>query len=89
MVAPANPVPVPQVAPPPVVPSLQFRAFVDKLKIVGVRVGPPPRLFVEGVTFRAGDVLDAGLEVVFVNVDTANKELIFKDSTGAIVRRHF
>jgi hypothetical protein len=54
-----------------------------------VRVGPPPRLFVEGVTFRAGDVIDAELGVVFADVDTANKELIFKDATGAVVRRHF
>jgi hypothetical protein len=71
------------------VPSQQFRAFVDKLKIVGFRVGPPARLFVEGVTLRSGDVMDSGLGVVFVGVDTATSELIFKDPTGALVRRHF
>jgi len=69
--------------------SPQFHAFVDRLKIVGVRVGPPARLFVEGVTFRSGDVIDSGLGVVFAGVDSAANVLIFRDSTGAVVRRHF
>jgi hypothetical protein len=68
---------------------LRFRAFVDRLKVGGFRVGPPPRLFVDGVTIRPGDLIDGELGVVFVGIDSATDELIFKDTTGAVVRRHF
>jgi hypothetical protein len=68
---------------------LRFRAFVDRLKIGGIRVGPPLRLFVDGVTLRQGDFIDGDLGVVFVGIDPATSELIFKDQTGAEVRRHF
>jgi len=84
-----NPPPAPQAVPPPPVPSLRFRAFVDRLKIGGIRVGPPLRLFVDGVTLRQGDFIDGDLGVVFVGIDPATSELIFKDQTGAEVRRHF
>ena len=70
-------------------PSLQFRAYVDHLKIGGVRAGPPPRLFIGGLTLRPGDVMEPTLGVVFVGLDAATGEIIFKDSTGAVLRRRF
>jgi len=88
-VATPVPTPAPQVAPPPPAPSDQFRAFVDRLKIAGVRIGPPARIFVEHTTVRAGDVIDGGLGVFFVGIDSATNELVFMDKSGAAVRRHF
>jgi hypothetical protein len=74
---------------PPPEPTPQFRAFVDHLKINGVRAGPPARLFVDGIACRPGDVLDHDLGVVFDSVDAATSQIVFKDATGAVVRRRF
>ncbi len=79
----------PIAAPEPAGPSAQFRAFVDHLKINGVRTGPPARLFVDGVACRPGDALDRELGVIFVGVDSDSNEILFKDATGAIVRRRY
>jgi hypothetical protein len=70
-------------------PSARFRAVVDQLKIGGVRVGPPARLFVGGVTYQEGDFIDGSLRVIFVGVDTKTNELVFKDANGAEVRRPY
>lgn len=70
-------------------PSSRFRDFVEQLDITGVRVGPPARLFVGGVIYRAGDVIDKSPGVVFVSVDAHAKELCFRDGTGAEIRRRF
>jgi 3-oxoacyl-ACP reductase-like protein len=86
--AAVNPLP-PPLPPPQPEPTLQFRAFVDHLKINGVRTGPPPRLFVEGISCRPGDVLDHDLGVIFDGLDSTSNEIIFKDATGAVVRRRF
>ncbi len=84
---PAAPTPVNP--PPPPEPSPQFRAFVDHLKVNGVRTGPPARLFVDGLAWHPGDLIDGSPGVVFVGIDPATNEIIFKDDTGAIVRRRF
>ena len=86
----ALPAPASRKHPPPAAldPSLQFRTFVDHLK-VAVRIGPPTRLIVNDLSYRPGDVIDPKLGVVFVGVDTETKELIFQDPTGAVVRRLF
>jgi hypothetical protein len=68
--------------------SLQFRAFVDRLKIGGVRGGPPARIFIGGITYQQGDVINQDLGVVFVGVDPTTEELLFKDGSGVVVRRH-
>lgn len=72
-----------------VAPSQRFRVFIDRLKIGGVRVGPPARLFLGGVTYRPGDVIDQSLGIVFVSVDVTAQEIVFKDGTGAMVRRRY
>ena len=75
--------------PPPPPPSPRFRAVVDRLKIAGFRAGPPVRLFVGGVTYQPGDVIDETLGIVFVGFDAKTRELIFQDGTGAEIRRQF
>ncbi|MDD2763236.1 MAG: hypothetical protein PHE83_04575 [Opitutaceae bacterium] len=70
-------------------PNPEFRTFVEKLKIGGVRIGPPPRLLLEGVTYKPGDVIYQPFGIVFVGVDAKTKELLFKDDTGAVVRRRY
>ncbi|HUJ45040.1 MAG TPA: hypothetical protein VLW52_15715 [Opitutaceae bacterium] len=70
-------------------PNQRFRVFVDRLKIGGIRVGPPARLFLGGVTYKPGDVIDEGLGIVFVSVDVSTQEILFKDGTGAVVRRRY
>ena len=80
----------PGAAPPAVVaPSQSFRIFIDRLKIGGVRVGPPARLFLGGVTYKPGDIVDQPLGIVFVSVDVTTQEIVFKDDTGAVVRRRY
>ena len=88
LVSPSAPTVVHPLLTPPE-PTQQFRNFVDHLKINGVRTGPPARLFVEGATCRPGDVLDRDLGVVFDGVDATTSEILFKDATGAVVRRRF
>ena len=73
---------------PRLVPSPQFRALIDRLKISGFRAGPPPRLVIGGVTYLPGDVINDSLGVVFFAVDPKTGELVFKDSVGAELRRH-
>lgn len=63
--------------------------FIDQLKVGGVRMGPPPRLFIEGLTYKPGDVIDQRLGIIFVGVNVSTKELVFKDRTGAVVRRRY
>lgn len=63
--------------------------FIDQLKVSGIRMGPPPRLFIEGLTYKPGDVIDQRLGIVFVGVNVSTKELVFKDRTGAVVRRRY
>lgn len=84
----AKPV-VPAGPPPPPKPSQEFRQYVEQLRITGLRTGPPARMFVGGVTYQDGDVINQDLGVVFVGVDPKTQLLIFKDRTGAIVRRPF
>lgn len=84
-----KPMPVSTPAPPPPVASLQFRAYVDHLKINGVRAGPPARLVVDGAAFDQGDVMNSDLGVVFFGVDPNTGEILFKDASGVILRRRF
>jgi hypothetical protein len=69
--------------------SSRFHIFVDQLKVGGIRVGPPPRLFIEGLTYKPGDVVDQRLGIIFVGLDVTNKEIVFKDDTGTMVRRRY
>lgn len=85
-----QPPPAPRKRPVPAAPdpSFQFRTFVDHLK-GAMRVGPPTRLIIGGLSYRPGEVVDQTLGIVFVGLDADTQELIFQDSTGAVVRRLF
>ena len=74
-------------APPQASPG--FRAFVEKLKVGGYRPGSPARVQLNGVVYKAGEVVEPGLGIVFTGVDEAGHNLIFKDNSGATVLRHF
>jgi hypothetical protein len=67
----------------------RFHFFIDKLKVSGIRSGPPPRLFIDGLTYKPGDVVDQRLGIVFVGLDVTRKEIVFKDDTGTLIRRRF
>ncbi|HRG55379.1 MAG TPA: hypothetical protein PLG56_05020, partial [Lacunisphaera sp.] len=80
---------VPEPPPPPPPPSNQFRAFVENLKISGVRGGATPRVFIGGTSFQKGDLVNPQLGITFEGYSSATRLLTFKDQTGAKVeRRH-
>jgi 2-oxoglutarate dehydrogenase E2 component (dihydrolipoamide succinyltransferase) len=69
--------------------SPEFRSWVAGAKIGGVFQGASPRVLINGRTVRAGTTVDETLGIVFDSVNAANKTIIFKDSTGAVVERHY
>jgi hypothetical protein len=79
--------PVVPEAPPPPPPSNQFKAWVDNLKISGVRGGANPRVFIGGTSYQTGDLVNPQLGISFVGYSTDNRLLTFKDKTGASVTR--
>lgn len=87
--APAPKAAAPVPPPPPPKPSPEFSAFVDQLNISGLHVGSPTRAIINGVTYKDGDVINHDLGVVFVGVDPKTQMLVFKDRTGAVLRRAF
>lgn len=70
-------------------PSVAFRAWVQDIKIAGVRTGQSPRILLGRSSFSVGDVVHPELGIVFDGYDPARRMLRFKDATGATVeRRH-
>lgn len=85
-----SPAPIPvepeKVAPPP---SPAFRAWVDGLRISGVRAGASPRVFIERTAYSPGDLVNPQLGITFEGYNAETRKLSFKDRTGAVVeRRH-
>ena len=75
--------------PPPPPPSMQFKAWVENLKISGVRGGATPRVFIGGTSFQKGDLVNPQLGITFEGYSNETRLLTFKDQTGARVeRRH-
>lgn len=88
--AAVSPSPIPvepeKVAPPP---SPAFRAWVDGLRISGVRAGASPRVFIERTAYSPGDLVNPQLGITFEGYNAETRKLSFKDRTGAVVeRRH-
>jgi hypothetical protein len=80
------PVPVaPAAPPPPPVASLAFKAWVENLRIGGMRGGANPRVFIEHTAYGPGDVVNPQLGISFVSFNAETRMLIFKDKTGATV----
>jgi hypothetical protein len=69
--------------------SRAFVAFVESVRISGVFEGAPARALINGRTVRAGGVVDAPLGVVFVGVDVGARQVVFRDATGAFVRKPY
>jgi hypothetical protein len=68
--------------------SPAFRTWVANAKINGV-LGTPPRALINGRTVHAGQVVDETLGITFSGVDVSRHALVFRDRTGAIVRRGY
>jgi hypothetical protein len=91
----AAPAPVPAaptpaelvVAPPPPPASLAFQAWVLNVRILGVRAGSNPRVFIEHTAYVPGDLVNPQLGISFVGYDSATSMLTFQDKTGAVVER--
>lgn len=69
--------------------SRAFVAFVESVRISGVFEGNPARALINGRTVRAGGLVDAPLGVVFVGLDAANRQVIFRDAAGVFVRKPY
>jgi len=88
--APVVEVPVePPPPPPPPPPSMQFKAWVENIKISGARSGANPKVFIGGTAFQKGDLVNPQLGITFEGYSSETRLLTFKDQTGARVeRRH-
>lgn len=69
--------------------SAAFQAFVAEMRINGVFQGSPARALINGHTVAEGEVVDIGLGIVFDHIEADSKQIIFRDSTGATVRRKY
>ena len=69
--------------------SHAFRSFVAEAKVTGVFQGSPARAFINGRLSRADTLVEEGLGITFVDVDTENRVLIFKDRFGAQVTKAY
>jgi hypothetical protein len=84
------PIPVTPVAPPPPPPaSLPFKAWVQNLRIGGMRGGANPRVFIEHTAYAPGDVVNPSLGIIFVGYNPETRMLVFKDKTGATVELRY
>ncbi len=69
--------------------SAAFRTWVANVQIGGVFNGATARVLLNGRTYRAGQVVDDTLGIVFEKYDETTKSIIFRDKSGATVSRHF
>ncbi|HLP24253.1 MAG TPA: hypothetical protein VK477_01155, partial [Acidobacteriota bacterium] len=71
--------------PPP--PSVAFKAWVQNLRISGVRGGANPRVFIERTAYAPGDLVNPQLGILFETYNAESRMIVFKDKSGAIVER--
>jgi hypothetical protein len=69
--------------------SPAFLSFVADAKVSGVFQGEPSRAFINGRLARSGTVIEEGLGITFVGVDSENRLLLFKDRNGARVTKRY
>ncbi len=70
-------------------PSPAFRAWVENVRIGGVRKGATIRAFLNGVATSPGDTVDFPLGVVFEGLDPSGVAVLFKDKTGAEIGKRY
>ncbi len=73
-------------APPPP-PSVAFKAWVQNLRISGVRGGANPRVFIERTAYAPGDLVNPQLGILFETYNAETRMIVFKDKSGALVER--
>jgi len=66
-----------------------FRAFVAGASIGGVFQGKPARALINGTIVREGQVVEGALEITFDRIDSVQKIIYFKDSSGAEVSKSY
>lgn len=69
--------------------SAAFFYWVVKLNVGGVTQGKPARVLINNRLIYEGDEVNRTLGVVFVQLDPANKLLVFRDQSGATVTRSY
>jgi hypothetical protein len=69
--------------------SPAFRSWVAQLKIGGVFHGTPARAFINGRTYRAGQLVEEAMGITFDHLDTDAKSIVFRDRGGSTVSRRY
>jgi galactitol-specific phosphotransferase system IIB component len=69
--------------------SPSFRAFVASASIGGVFQGSPARALINGTIVREGQLVESALGISFERIDSAEKVIYFKDTTGAEVSKNY
>ena len=69
--------------------SAAFRTFVASANIGGVFQGAHSRALINGSIVREGQVVEGALQITFDRIDSVNKVIYFKDSTGAEVSKSY
>jgi hypothetical protein len=64
---------------------MPFKAWVQNLRISGVRAGSNPKVFIERTAYGVGDLVNPQLGILFDGYDAETRMLRFKDKTGATV----
>jgi hypothetical protein len=57
--------------------------------VSGITQGKPARALINNRLAHEGDEINRQLGIVFVELDAANKRLVFRDKSGAIVTRSY
>lgn len=70
-------------------PSMAFIGFVETMRVNGVFQGIPARAHINGRTVKAGALIETQIGIFFEGVDADRRELIFKDASGASVRKKY
>lgn len=69
--------------------SVEFQRWVAELRVSGVFQGQPARALIDGRRVSAGETVNPALRVVFAGVDVPAKMLVFRDASGAVVKRKY
>lgn len=66
-----------------VIPSPEFRAWVQRVQIGGVMLGEDPKALINRMTFRPGEMVDYNLRITFEGLAKNDTLLVFRDATNA------
>ena len=69
--------------------SAAFRTFVASCSVGGVFQGTPSRALINGTIVREGQIVESALSITFYRIDSVQKVIYFKDSSGAVVSKNY